>query len=207
MTKVSVGLDLSYSRTGFAVVARPGKHLGGVHFDRFKTEKEDSFIGRTAKIRQWVSRKLDEILAGVKVDVIVVEGPGLKGQMAAMMNGLDVTILTSIFENYPEQEIIVVPPRSLKKYAEVKGNGKTAVVKQVKARFLPTAKGICHDEADAVFLAMLGLDYLTLRENPLSTDVQSQAKHILFQTELNSRGQEKGLILRPGEFHFPPRTV
>lgn len=209
MNIVSVGLDLSYTRTGFSVVKRclesAESVIDEIEVDRFKTTSEHSFIHRTILIKQWIDQKLQEVLMKHKfIDIIVIEGPGIDGQMSAMMSGLDVTIMSFIYEKYCSQEMIVIPPRSLKKYAGVKGDSKTMVVNRFKEMY-PGFRGVCHDEADATFLALLGADcrsFIGFREFKKGAEF---AEHILYNLELNKKGQKKGLLHRPGEFFFPKR--
>lgn len=201
---LSVGLDLSYSRTGFAVVDRSVQDGTKVSFDRYPTPTTDSFVKRTVDIKNWIMTKLNELEKVEKVDVIVVEGPGLDGSMAALMNGLDTSILVYLYEVRTWSKIIVVPPRTLKKYHGAKGKGKSPIVERAK-ELIPNLKGICHDEADALFLALLGADYLSLGLNPRYESMLRDAQWVLFNTEPNKKGAPKGLIHRIGEFYFPER--
>lgn len=204
-----VGLDLSYTRTGFAVIDREieaDSVSDSVRLTRHVTSDGLSLLHRVLDIKNWVVEEIRQLEIGPQeVDLIVVEGPGVNSMMASMMSGLDFTVMVAILETFNKRVgMLVVPPRSLKKYEEVSGNAKSLIVQRLKENFLPNAKGVCHDEADAFFLALLGVDFLHILKSGDSAPVQRWARHILYNEELNKKNQRKGLSYRIGEYYFPP---
>jgi hypothetical protein len=198
--QISVGVDLSYTRTGVSRIEEtPSGAL--VFTDTFKTYTETPLIQRTADIKDWVLKSLH---SGGRIDVIVIEGPALAGCMSPMMNGLDMTIMVAVYEEFPQSSLIIVPPLTLKKYEGVKGSSKSLVVAKAK-ECLPCNSKICHDEADAFFLALLGMDWLRLSTSVGIENVRENARHVLYGTDCNKKGKPRGLILREGEFFIPAR--
>lgn len=207
---VSIGLDLSFTRTGISLVKRFEKVDGWVvnemvSWKRFVTSPKESFVLRTLRISDWVNNIIYELYSlDQRPDVIVIEGPALNGINAALMNALDMFILTDIYGNFGDVEIFVVPPMLLRKYNGVTGKKKSLVVQKIKER-LPNTKGICHDEADAAFLALLGSDYLLLKNKVKFDKIAEHANYVFYNEALNKKGSRKGLVYREGEFYFPKR--
>ena len=196
----SIGLDLSYTRTGFASVNDFGENFD-TFLGTFKTYSETPLVKRTSDIKSWVWESIHQI---GEPDVIVIEGPALAGCMSPMMNGLDMSIMVAVYEEFPKSAMIIVPPLTLKKYEGVKGSNKNLVVAKAK-ECLPCGTKLCHDEADAFFLALMGIDFMRLSNSVGLANVRENAHHVLYGTDCNKKGKPRGLILREGEFFIPAR--
>lgn len=183
-----VGIDLSYSRTGFADLKADdcgnGRYFG---LDRFKT-KPGPLIPRTVEIVDWVFEK---IYSGTTPDLIVIERAVFGGQRASMLSGLCVAVLVDIYKKFSNCDVLLVLPPKLKQWAGVKGNEKSLMVQAFHAVH-PAIKA-CHDEVDAYFLASLGMEFVVGQRDGVMDAV---AHDILFSPVLTKKGIPKGLALR-----------
>lgn len=197
-----VGLDLSYTRTGLTILKRKvlgsGKRIMDFRDEvepfRFKTTNENHIYYRTNAISSFVKAVLYENL-GMEADLIVCESAAFGGCTGPMMHALNITVGTMVYADL-DIDLLLVPPRTLKRFIGVKGKQKREITKIAIAL---TGVKMCNDEADAYFLAKLGADYLTIKKGGASV-VSDLARDILFCRKLNKKGKLKGLALRDGEF-------
>jgi len=185
-----VGLDLSYSRTGFACIEN--SHLT---LDNFKT-KPGPLIPRTSEIVGWVLSRLVH-----PVDLVVVERAVFGGHRASMLGGLSAAVLVAIYEKFPSCSILLIPPPTLKRWAGVKGTKRSLMVQAFRVE-CPEIKA-CHDEVDAYFLATLGWSYCLKRAG---LSIVPRADDILFSRKLIKTGAPKGYALRYGDYFYEGRN-
>lgn len=195
-----IGLDLSYSRTGFAhIVAKPDGAIESFSLDKFKTAPNTPLLERIASIRLWICDKIYNI--DNPINLIVVESAVFGGKRASMLSGLNLAVLVFIFEtwvNCTSCDVLLVPPPTLKRFVGVIGTSKTPIVTAFK-KLHPDAPRVCHDEVDAYFLASLGVSYKVAQAGGVISKV---ANNILFSNKLTKKGKPKGLTLRQGEFFY-----
>jgi crossover junction endodeoxyribonuclease RuvC len=140
-----VGLDLSLASTGFsdgftASTIRPMKRTG---------------LQRLRFIRDQIATQVDI----VEPNLVCVEGPsyGSKGGHEHERGGLWWIVRESL--DALGYHVAVVSPSSLKKYATGKGNASKDQMIVAACKRFPWFDG-GNDEADALFLAALGLQHL-----------------------------------------------
>lgn len=149
------GLDISLTGTGIAT-------LGGTARVPTKGRRRDTLLERHTRMRHITDRVLEEV--GV-VDLACVEGPvsyTTPGGSTWDRGGLWWRIVGALLER--EIPVAVIPPTSRAKYAT--GNGgsrKTAVLEAARHRYGAILES--DDEADALILRAMGLDWL---EQPLT---------------------------------------
>lgn len=148
-TPIYVGLDLSLTSTGVAII----------HDDVVTVQRITSKGHKGATSLQQVDRLCDivERIAGAVPDTdhtqIAVEGPsyGSTGSAAHILGGL----WWLVRAYFRDSDLTVVPPGTVKKYATGKGNaGKDEVLAAVVRRYSHVdVRG--NDEADALVLAAI----------------------------------------------------
>ena len=166
-----VGFDLSFTRTGWAVV-RPGESIrhgvvtsGSVDANRYYPET-------IKRIRTLVSRLLRRMREGMEdgdVLVVAIEGPsyGSSGGQEHARGGLWWLVYHLIEKE--AAAIIVIPPKTAKSYMASNGNAdKTEMVAAVQRAF-PDRIITDDNEADALTLASM-----VARELGLPVEVSTQ---------------------------------
>ncbi len=204
---ISVGLDLSYRRTGTSVIYGFGSKnsINSVTTSSIKTSPGSSIFSRVSFIKENIEKIFTLIYSNWerpnKSLIAVIEGVALTASSGVMMSGLHVAITTMIYENFPEVPILIVPPPTLKMYIGVKArDGKRPIVVRAKNEL---NKKINNDEADAYFLSKLGYEFL--KDCFKIGDVSKEALHVLYQVKRNKRGIFKGLAHRRDEYLILPR--
>lgn len=149
---VVIGLDLSLTATGVAAMSPRG-------FATRRLTVEGTGIIRLRRLLAEVERDAEN------ASLVVVEGPsyGSVGAGTHERAGLWWLVRDMLWQH--SIPCAVVPPSNLKKYAVGVGGGAKAskdAVLVACARHWPTFEGR-NDEADALWLAAMGLDYLTGR--------------------------------------------
>lgn len=148
-TPIYVGLDLSLTSTGVAII----------HGDVVTVQRVTSKGTKGATSEQQVERLLDivgRIIALVPdsdATKIAVEGPsyGSTGSAAHILGGLWWLVRAA----FRDADIVVVPPGTVKKYATGRGNaGKDEVLAAVVRRYF-NVEVSGNDEADALVLAAI----------------------------------------------------
>jgi crossover junction endodeoxyribonuclease RuvC len=144
-----MGLDLSLTSTGIAAFI--GGEFASSH--KIKAAAKERGLPRLRIIR-------DAIIRDVRTaDLIVVEGPsyGSRGQGQHERAGLWWIVYDAL--EALKIPTAVAPPTTIKKYATGKGNSeKDRVVGEAYKRF--SKFGGNNDEADALWMAAMGTDYL-----------------------------------------------
>lgn len=198
---LSIGLDLAFRRSGIAVIDAPSN----IKTYTVKTTAGESIFYRVLYIRNAIWGLIQNSLKNNPIDaIVVVEGVALTGSTGVMMSGLHVAVVAHISEMAPEIPILIVPPPSLKMYIGVKGTaGKKPIIAKAHSEF-DLGRKLTSDEADAYFLARLGLEFINDCRGGHSS---GPAAKVLYQVKLNKRGIFKGLALRRNEYLLMPRCV
>lgn len=148
-TPIFVGLDLSLTSTGVAII----------HGDTITVQRITSKGSKGATTEQQTDRLLDIVERIVAVvpesdhTFIAIEGPsyGSTGSAAHILGGLWWLVRTY----FRDSDVVIVPPGTVKKYATGKGNaGKDEVLAAVVRRY-STVEVRGNDEADALVLAAI----------------------------------------------------
>lgn len=219
---LSIGLDLSYRRTGFCASWQKAKWNQSLSPDYFQSLTDiiktnpGCVFERTLTIKRWVRDMVSKHMGmqdeGEDYGVIVVEGIALSGSTGVMMSGLQVSVITDLYEKFPEIPILIIPPTSLKMYIGVGArDGKKPIVQKCRGEIVLDGRAvrpvtrITTDEADAFFMSKLGIEFL--RECMGFGTVSKSAYHTLFQAVRNKKGQLKGLAYRNNEYLVMPRKV
>lgn len=148
-TPIYVGLDLSLTSTGVAII-----HGNVTTVQRLtsKGSKGATTAQQTERILNIVER-IARAVPDTEHTRIAVEGPsyGSTGSAAHILGGLWWMVRAYLRDS----DVIVVPPGTVKKYATGKGNaGKDEVLAAVVRRY-PTVEVRGNDEADALVLAAI----------------------------------------------------
>lgn len=145
------GLDLSLERTGYAAVADNGYTSVGTVAAGGRRG-----VSRLIHIRD----RITDIIRGVNFwDLILIEDlpHGARNNAAGPLGELHGVIKVALYEE--GISYVLVPPATLKKYATGRGNAdKIAVVTAAVRR--ASYGGEDSNEADALWLAHIGLDHL-----------------------------------------------
>lgn len=163
---VIIGLDLSLTSTGIAVVqdaelectqAVPTKALKGV-------------AGTCARIRKIGSFVFDYL--SMEPDLVVIEGPSLASKFGSPHERAGLWWYIADMANEMGCPIAVVSPTARAKYATGKGNAqKLDVHAAVKEQYAtPDIPIKTNDEADAVILAAMGSRHLRERVEECLSD-------------------------------------
>lgn len=209
---ISIGLDLSYRRTGISVIkggsGPKAQDIASVKTYSVKTSTGQSIFSRISFIKEEIEKLIKSLHRNDsrfelkdESTIIVVEGVSLTYASGVMMSGLNTTIITMLYESFPSIPILIVPPTSLKMYVGVKAReGKKPIIARAKAEL---GHRINSDESDAYFLSKIGLEFLKdcLKINGIS----KEALHILYQVVKNKKGIFKGLAHRQDEYLILPR--
>lgn len=164
---ISVGLDLSMTHTGIAIVY--GNGAISTTSVTSTGKKTDTVLMKAARLRDLA----DTILVAVPADVqhVVVEGPsfGSTGAAAHDIAGLWWMVVdTLLAHHFP---IVIVAPSTAKKYATSRGNASKDEVIATVVRRYPQADVLDNNEADAVVLAAIGA---RLAGHPLEGDLDEK---------------------------------
>jgi crossover junction endodeoxyribonuclease RuvC len=142
----TVGIDLSLTSTGIAIIA---EHRA------YTLTLAPKFTGhrRLAFLAQAVSDHVAD------ADVVLIEGAAFgRPNNAFVLGGCWYVVTHELWkQGWP---YVVVPPACLKKYATGKGGAKKEAVAFEAVRRFPDVQLRNNDEADALWLAAMGADWL-----------------------------------------------
>jgi crossover junction endodeoxyribonuclease RuvC len=153
---IVLGIDQSLTSTGWCLL------LDGeaVEYGIITSDKNKSNYLRAMD----VANEISDLLFKEKLDIVVIEGlPFMsRSNVTRDLAGLQFLVYDRLFDYFEEEDIVVVPPTSLKKFAT--GSGKAskeemfeALSQTEKAKFgkTPKSKGR-YDITDAYWLARYG---------------------------------------------------
>jgi Holliday junction resolvasome RuvABC endonuclease subunit len=165
----AVGLDLSLTSTGYALITDPDKPVpmwwSSTHGEKAPTSKV--WVSTRNRLRTLA----DELLLEVhhqQPDLVVLEGPSFasKGGHPHDRSGLWWLVVDGLVGR--GHRLAVVPPTVLKMYATGKGNASKDDVLLAVARRYTSAPISNNNEADAVALAAMGCRWL---EQPVESSL------------------------------------
>lgn len=160
MPKVSIGLDLSLTATGVAVLSDDQEKAIHTEVIATKTTKDTivATVGRLHTIRDRISL----LTKCYQPDIVVIEAPsfgsrngkqhergGLWWLTASALYGLDLGAI-----------LVKVAPQTRAKYATSKGNSAKGVVLEAVQNTYTADTITDHNVADAYILAAMGLRYI-----------------------------------------------
>ncbi len=155
-----VGLDLSLTSTGIAVIRTVGQRGGDVKVETFRVRSTP--VGKS--IHQRMATLTHEVMEyAADADHVTMEGPAYLagGNSASALTGFWWLVRHELWRN-SKAEVTVVPPPTLKKYAAGMGNASKDEVLAAVIRRYPMAEVHGNDEADALALAAMTVDKLGL---------------------------------------------
>lgn len=181
MRRTIIGLDPSLRKFGMCTITGEG----AVHLRHWGTDIEGTLRMRVSRLRRMAVPAVEACKAQKPI-LVLIEGPafGSKGSGIVeryMARG----VLLEKLEGFPDN-IVEVPPTSLKKFATGKGTGdKAAVVSSLTARYGQSFE--VDDEADAFALAKIGEIVAGYAESQTQaqSEVCAQVKALL-QLEIDS---------------------
>jgi Holliday junction resolvasome RuvABC endonuclease subunit len=149
-----LGLDLSLTGTGICRVGAAGVEL-------LRTVRCGKLTGHTRLA--WILDAIGDAQRDQHLDLVVIEGPsyGSQGGQQGHHERAGLWWLVTHGLHARGRSYAVVAPKARAKYATGNGNdGKKAVVAHVRDRYGHLAEIHNDNEADALVLAHMGIDYL-----------------------------------------------
>ena len=173
---ITVGLDLSLTKTGYAIVKNCGTVLAsGVIKSKPSGDSPLDETKRIVAIVESVMEKIDEILPETDPDLVIIEGLAFmaKGTSLVQLAGLNYLTRTLLSEfNWP---FMVVAPTTLKKF--ITGSGKGDKDQMMMAIFKNYGfEALDNNAADGFALAVCGLGVLGSPINRLTVPQQEVVK-------------------------------
>lgn len=166
---IVVGLDLSLTKSGYAIVKDDGKVLAsGIIKSKPVGDKPLAETKRIVKIAEDIVEKIDEILPTEDPALVVIEGLAFmaKGTSLVQLAGLNYLMRTLLTEfKWP---FVIVAPTTLKKFITGKGNGEKDLMMMTVFKeygFESFDNNVC----DAYSLAVCGLAVLGKPVRALTT--------------------------------------
>jgi crossover junction endodeoxyribonuclease RuvC len=161
---ITVGLDLSLTHTGFAIVQDDGKVLAsGVIKSKLNGDKPIDETIRIVKIAEEIMEKIDQLVPGNGPDLVIIEGLAFLAQGTSLVQLAGLNYLTRILLAEFKWPFVIVAPTSLKKFVTGSGKGeKDMVMMAIYKNYGFEAQD--NNVADAFGLAACGL---ALLEKPI----------------------------------------
>ncbi|MCU1677704.1 MAG: hypothetical protein JWM93_2462 [Frankiales bacterium] len=152
-----VGLDLSLTSTGIAIIDG-----GGVHLDRVRSKGAADATLRQRRVRlQHLHGAITDRIGGYLPALVVIEQPAFSRQTGHMHDRSGLWWLIVDRLHSCGCAVVEITPTKLKKYATGAGNsGKDTVMLEVASRFRDVVTVTGNDVADALVLAAMGADHL-----------------------------------------------
>jgi crossover junction endodeoxyribonuclease RuvC len=161
---ISIGLDLSLTHTGYAIVTDDGTVLAsGVIKSKPSGDRPVDEIERIREIVQKIDEKLEENCKDI-ADIVVIEGLAFMARNTSalvQLSGLNYMVRDMLLEG--QVPFLIVAPSSLKKFITQKGNAdKDMMMMHVYKNY--GFEAVDNNENDAYALSVCGLATLG---NPL----------------------------------------
>ena len=161
---ITVGLDLSLTKTGYAIVNSDGKVLdSGVIKSKPSGDKPINEVRRIVDIAEEIMEKIDANCLTEDPAIVAIEGLAFmaKGTSLVQLSGLN--YLTRILLSQFEWPFVIVAPTSLKKFITGSGKGdKDMMSMQIYKKY--GFEALDNNEADAYSLAVCAMAVL---DNPI----------------------------------------
>lgn len=156
VTRRVIGIDLSMTSTGLAVIAN------GVIATHTVTSRPDDgslrgFLYRSERI----ARQIDEAVKFDRTDLVIIEGMAF-GAKSSSLDKIHAHwwLVVKYISEFIDQEPVVITSGQRCKYATGKGNTKKDIVLAAVLKRYPQADVKGNDEADAVIFAAMGARHL-----------------------------------------------
>lgn len=155
---ITVGLDLSLAKTGYAIVNDKGEVLAsGIIKSKPVGDKPIEETKRIVKIAEDIMEKIDEILPDENPNLVCIEGLAFMARnTSALVQLAGLNYLTRILLAEFKWPFLIVAPSSLKKFITQKGNADKNMMMMTVFKdygFEP----LDDNENDAYALAICGL--------------------------------------------------
>jgi len=151
-----VGIDLSMTSTGLAVIANDTIET---HTVKSKPDAGTlrSFLARSKTIAEGIDRAVNLTPS----DLLVIEGMAF-GAKSSSLDKIHAHwwLVVDFLCDYVDQEPVVITSGQRCKYATGKGNANKDIVLAAVLKRYPTADAAGNDEADAVIFAAMGARHL-----------------------------------------------
>jgi crossover junction endodeoxyribonuclease RuvC len=173
---ISVGLDLSLTKTGFAIVDDKGTVLSsGIIKSKPVGDHPIDEIRRIVKIAEDVMQTIDETLPNVDPSIVCIEGLAFSVRNTSSLVQLaGLNYLTRILLNQFKWNFVIICPTTLKKFITGSGKGdKDMMMLAVYKNYGHEA--IDNNENDAYALSVCGL---ALLGKPLKKMIKPQEEVI-----------------------------
>jgi crossover junction endodeoxyribonuclease RuvC len=150
-----LGVDLSLSATGMS-------DGSSTWLIRSTGHRDESLADRHERLAGLAHRVVDDVVDR-DGDLVVIEGPSLgQGRQSGTHDRSGLWWLVVHRLHARGLAVVEVPPAALKKYATGKGNANKGAVIDATARRFPHVDTAADDNrCDALWLAAMGLDWLT----------------------------------------------
>jgi crossover junction endodeoxyribonuclease RuvC len=157
---ITVGLDLSLVKTGYAIIKDDGTVLAsGIIKSKPTGDLPIDETMRIKKIAEDILEKIDEILPKDEPTLVVIEGMAFMAQGTSLVQLAALNYLTRILLAEFEWPFLIVAPTSLKKFITGSGKGdKDMMLMSVYKNY--GFEAMDNNEADGYSLAACGLAVL-----------------------------------------------
>lgn len=172
---ITVGLDLSLVKTGYAIIQDDGKVLAsGIIKSKPCGDKPIDETRRIVKIVEQVMDKIDEICPEHAPDMVAIEGLAFLAVGVSLVQLAGMNYLTRILLDEFGWPFLIVAPTTLKKFITGSGKGdKDLIMMSLYKNYGFEAKD--NNEADAFSLAICAMAIL---DKPLKESTVPQKEVI-----------------------------
>lgn len=169
---ITIGLDLSLTHTGYAIVKDGGKVLAsGVIKSKPSGDRPVDETRRIVKIAEDVMEKIDELVPDTNPQLVVIEGLAFMARnTSALVQLAGLNYLVRILLEEFKWPFVIVAPSTLKKFITGKGNGEKDLMMMTVFKDYGF-ESMDNNECDAYSLAVCGL---ALMGKPISTLTKPQ---------------------------------
>ena len=157
---ITIGLDLSLVKTGYAIIQDDGKVLAsGVIKSKPTGDKPIDETRRIKKIAEDIMEKLHEVMNGYVPELVVIEGLAFMAVGTSLVQLAGLNYLTRILLEEFGWPFLIVAPTTLKKFITGSGKGEKDMVVMSLYKNYGFEAGD-NNEADAYALAACGMALL-----------------------------------------------
>lgn len=124
--KYTLGVDQSYTCTGYVLIDETGKMT---KFGTFKTDKEKDIYARSLELAEFIKTLVkDNNVTDMRIEGLAFGG---SGDATRNLAGLQFVVITNLRQAYPDTKVTIIAPTSLKKFAT--GSGKSDKLAMISA--------------------------------------------------------------------------